>query len=358
MLITKLGSAEIRAMMHMSEDVKKCITPLIEITRGRKLSSRRKKVPEEWYPFDRYMDQIKAIWKGHDVLFDLTSTDSLSNAIIEGLYNSTNGYQNWCDFIERLNADNTFSSIIPCIVLDGEDDHIEDNLKLEVERLKNSHPVIAYRSSIDDEACYDDIPIVARALGSSSLLFIIDAEYVSQPSIYSFYDKIKKRIENITPLLPANTQIVVSSTSFPNNISEIGGPIHDEFELCEIKLHEMLKDKNIIYSDYGCINPQRNDGVVMARGWIPRIDVPLERSVFYYRQRRPSGTSAYNDTYKVVAANVVKDDDFPVSLRGNWGIEQIENCAKGANPSSQPNYWISVRMSIHVETQVRRIYNI
>lgn len=358
MLITKLGSAEIRAMQHMSDDVKNHITPLIEITRGRKLSSRRRTEPEEWYPFDRYMDQIKAIWKGHDVLFDLTSTESLSNTIINGLYDSTNGYQRWCDFLERLNAESTFRSITPCIVLDGEDDNIEENLRLEVERLSQRHPLIAYRSNIDDEACYEDIPIVTSALGTSGLVFIIDAEYVSQPSIHSFYEKIKKRIENISPLLPASAQIVISATSFPNNISEIGGLTHDEFELCEVRLHEMLKEKAIIYSDYGCINPQRNDGVVMARGWIPRIDVPLERSVFYHRQRRPSGTSAYNETYKAVAANVVHDAKFPSSLRGNWGIEQIENSAGGANPSSQPNFWISVRMSIHVETQVRRIYNL
>jgi hypothetical protein len=93
----------------------------------------------------------------------------------------------------------------------------------------------------------------------------------------------------------------------------------------------------------------------MARGWIPRIDTPLPEEIYYYRQRRPKGTSEYSATYNEVARKVINDPRFPISLTDNWGIQQITNCAEGDSPASNPSFWISVRMNIHLEQQVRRL---
>ena len=96
----------------------------------------------------------------------------------------------------------------------------------------------------------------------------------------------------------------------------------------------------------------------MARGWIPRIDVPLDKIVYYYKERRPKGVTAYASTYTQVARAVCSDDRFPYGLLENWGIAQIKACAQGASPSASPSFWISVRMNIHIEQQVKRIYSI
>lgn len=356
-LISKLGAAEIRAMQQMSAENKRYVTPLIEITKGRKLSSLRKPTPEEEYPFDKYLEQVKSIWEGHDIIMDLTSWDYLSNVTIDKLYDFTNGYEKWCTFIEQVNKESNFNSIIPCVITNADDPDLEENLCKQVDILSQRYNMIAYRSDIADDYCYDDIKIIKDHLNGKPLLFIIDAGYVPQISIGSFINKIQIRIDNIRSIM-SDVQIAVSATSFPNNISEIGGEDYDKFLLSEVKISDQLKGKDIIYSDYGCVNPQRNDGIVMARGWIPRIDVPLSNCVFYHRKRRPKGTSKYSGTYKEVAAITFADKDFPMSLRDNWGIQQIQECAKGAAPSSQPNFWISVRMSIHVETQIRRINNL
>ena len=109
----------------------------------------------------------------------------------------------------------------------------------------------------------------------------------------------------------------------------------------------------IVYGDYGSINPIRNDNIVMARGWIPRIDVPTQREIFYKRERR--GENNYSNTYSRVARKIVRDSRFPKNFSYNWGIEQINNCAKGASPGSNPSFWISVRMNIHIQQQIERL---
>lgn len=108
---------------------------------------------------------------------------------------------------------------------------------------------------------------------------------------------------------------------------------------------------DVCYGDYGSINPKRNDNITMSRGWIPRIDVPLEDKVFYYRQRRAK--RAYVDTYREVAKMIVRDAKYPRNL-DCWGCNQIYYCCT-LPPSSSPNYWISVRMNIHIEQQLRRL---
>ena len=92
----------------------------------------------------------------------------------------------------------------------------------------------------------------------------------------------------------------------------------------------------------------------MARGWIPRIDVPLSEKIYYYRQRRAG--RAYDTTYKEVAKKAIRDIKYPSDIKC-WGCSQIYNCCT-LPPSSSPNYWISVRMNIHIEQQVRRLKQI
>lgn len=125
----------------------------------------------------------------------------------------------------------------------------------------------------------------------------------------------------------------------------------------EVKLYEKLKVDvpEIVYGDYAGTNPIRKDLVVMARGWIPRIDIPLIHKTKVYWKRRPKGVTEYKGTYASVALATVNDSEFPNSLRGWWGIDEIANCADGYVTSCAPNFWISVRMFNHIYTQLVRI---
>lgn len=358
-LILKAGEAELRAMEHLGSDVKDTILPLIELTRGRKLPTRKgKPIPKEQFPFDRRIQRIKEIFSNQKVCLDLTSDEALMNKQILSLYNPENGYKNWVDFLIKLKTENCFKEIIPTLIIDFEDDDFEENIIGQVQALKENFSTVIYRNNISDDNCYNDFLLIKDEIDNLKLNVLIDSEYVIQSAQNQFEEKIFARVTNLKKILDPSTKFIICSTSFPNNISEIGKEKTDTFSLSEVEIFNLLRKRsldNIIYSDYGSINPKRNDTIIMARGWIPRIDVPRKKQVFYYRQRRPKGITKYTDTYNRVAEKVVIDTRFPRNLKNNWGIRQIINCANGDSPGSSPSFWISVRMCIHVEQQVRRL---
>ena len=74
-IIVKTGEAEIRALENTPQCILSKTLPLIEITRGRKVT----KDNIETYPFDKRLSKIKRIFKGQNVAIDVTSEDALSS---------------------------------------------------------------------------------------------------------------------------------------------------------------------------------------------------------------------------------------------------------------------------------------
>lgn len=358
-IIIKTAEAEIRALEYTNPNFLNKIFPIVELTRGRKLASRKGEDSFlEKYPFDNRLQKIENIFKGQTICLDITSDENLTSQQIDKLYDPSSGYDNWITFLIKLKDKKCFKEIIPCILLNVEDNDFEKNLCLQVTKLKEHFSSIAYRNSLFDENCYDDFDLLKKELETTNLYVIVDCGYVIQASQHDFGEKSLARIINLKGRLKSNTKYILSSTSFPNNISDIGNEIMDSFKLSELDVFDKVKrvsNDNLIYSDYATINPIRNDGIVMARGWIPRIDVPLLEEIFYYRKRRPKGTTVYSQTYNDVAVSVVNDVRFPKRLTANWGVQQIINCSKGMTPSSSPSFWISVRMNIHIEQQLERL---
>lgn len=361
-LIIRTGDAEIKAVENTSKEILDHIFPLIEITRGRKRTI-AKNTPEEEisYPIEPRLDKLKKVFSGRAVGIALTCESLLKSSEIEFFYNSNNGYQSWVEFLVSLKNEGCFEEIVPVLAINPEDDYYEYNLVKQLQELKKHFKKIIYRSNIIDEFGYDDLDIIKEEVKGISLSILIDCGYTPQASHQNVAEKTIVRISNFRKLMEENADIIyyiVVSTSFPNNVSEMGGEDYDEYLISSVSLHEHVQTKlpNIAYGDYGSINPIRNDGVPMGRGWIPRIDVPLKNLVYYYRQRRPKGVTAYADTYKVVAQSVISDSKFPSILTANWGIQQIINCSSGYKPGATPSFWISVRMNIHIEQQVRRLF--
>jgi hypothetical protein len=355
-VIIKTGEAEIRAIENTEKSVLNQIFPLIEITRGRKVKN-----DIDPYPFDKRLTKLKESFAGQTVAFDLTSDDALSSPKIDELYDYANGYQNWIDFLLQIKAENTFKEIVPTILLNTEDENFNDNLLLQVRNIKKNFSSILYRNSILDENCYDDFELLKNELQGINLHIMIDCEYTPQASQNNFAEKTIARIQNIKSILTnIDVKFIVTATSFPNKVTDLGDVDSDTFNLSEIQIHKAVCDKilNVIYGDYASINPKRNDTIIMAHGWVPRIDVALQDSTFYYKKRRPQGISAYAATYTQVAQEVVRDNRFPIDLGNNWGVQQIITCAKGGAPSSTPRFWIAVRMNIHIAQQVKRLYSL
>lgn len=346
-IIVKTGEAEIRALEHLPNDRISSILPIIELTRGRKITKNNIAT----YPFDKRLDKIKEVFKDQEVCFDVSSEPTLASPETQALFNPKNGYENWVTFLLKLKEENVFSSIIPTILWNFEDDEasFEDNIKKQISSLVKEFGVVAYRNSIEeDNDFYLDIETF---LCDVPLLFILDCEYVPRASYRNVAERCIVRLNHIKSLrAKAENKFVLISTSFPNNVTEFGDVEREELTLSEIDLFSLVKadHPDVLYGDYASINPIRNDTIVMSRGWVPRIDVSLSNSVFYHRQRRPKGVTAYADTYIVVAKSCIMDSLYPKGLEDVWGIRQIELCASGSVPSSSPSFWISVRMNTHI----------
>lgn len=349
-IIIKTGEAEIRSLEHLPNEAISKVFPIIELTRGRKITKNNNAL----YPFDKRLEKIKTVFEGQDVCIDVTSDPALSSPETLALYNPKNGYENWVTFLLKLKEEKRFHNIVPTILWNFEDPYFEDNIKAQIATLTKEFGTVAYRNSIEEDAeFYDDVESFLRDI---SLLFILDCEYVPMASCQNVAQRCIARLNNLKPLLTNNeVKYILTSTSYPNNITEFGDTERDELQLSEIRLFNVVKSTHpdIMYGDYGSIFPTRNDTIVMARGWVPKIDVCLPDRVFYHRQRRPKGVTAYADTYIQVAKSCVEDPMFPKELNNIWGIKQIELCAMGSVPSSSPSFWISVRMHVHIMQRLR-----
>jgi len=351
-LVVKTGQAEIRAIENTSRDTLDKLFPVIEITRGRKKTLEDKR---EIFPYINRFNRLKEAMKGMQIAIDVTSDESLSCPEIDELYEYGNGYEKWVEFVCGIKEENCFSSITPTLLMNFEDPTYEDNFQKEIESLSKHFDTLLYRNRIEEDYCYTDLPFILEKLPQKNrLLVLIDCEYTPQAMENNVSQKLLKRIENLkNGVLDRRCDLAFCATSFPNNISDIGGEDYDEFRISEVNMHDKIRIpySDVIYGDYGSVNPKRNDNITMARGWIPRIDVPLFDKIYYYRQRRAK--RAYDATYKDVARKTVRDKKYPKDLNC-WGCSQINYCCM-LPPSSSPNYWISVRMNIHIEQQVRRL---
>ncbi len=65
-IIIKTGEAEIRALEHLPKEAISNMFPIIELTRGRKIT----KDNNAFYPFDRRLEKIKDVFEGQDVCID------------------------------------------------------------------------------------------------------------------------------------------------------------------------------------------------------------------------------------------------------------------------------------------------
>lgn len=351
-LFFKTGDAELRALENISHS-KKNILPIIELTRGRKSKN------DTTGKIAKRMDKLESLFQDKDICLDLTTDRNLSNDETDILFNPHQGYKEWVKFLLIQKRKGYFRAIIPTILVDSEDENLENNLILQADALCKNFDYVAYRNNIADDGCYDDIDLIKDKLeeNGTKLLFIIDCEYIAPLAWNSYAKKISMRITNILKKIK-DAKFVIISSSFPKNVVDIGNKDADTFPLNEIDLYnEVIKshDRAIVkYGDYGTINPIRNDTVVMVRGWIPRIDVPLDKEIYYHRMKKVNNT--YSDTYIELAKKyIITDSRFPKTLKNNWGIDQIKLCAKGNSPGSSPSFWISVRMNIHIEQQLLRL---
>lgn len=349
--VIKLGESETRAIEHLSPLVREAISPVIEITKGRGISKTK---PDGTrfteYPFDNRLSLFAEKFEHSTVFMDVASDEGLTNDQIDMFYSPDNGYNNWRLFLRKQK--DSFAEIIPAVLLNFNDPDFESNIKIEVRELIREFKAILYRFSLFDKGAMQDYKTLIGCIGDSTLYILIDCGYVQSSLVRAFLKNIEAYVDFILKESSGkNVKIIVSGTSFPENLSEIGRDGYDVFPDSIVAIHSQLSNEkvSVIYSDFAAMQVKKN-AIRVAKGWVPRIDVPLDREFFYYRKRRDS-VLGYGQAYIDIAKMACDDPKFPIHLAHNWGVDQIMQTANGNICGASPSFWKSVRMSIHIEQQ-------
>jgi T4 beta protein len=369
-LLFKTAQSEFRAWKELNKSSKSETFPIIELTRGRKISGSGEGIPEEnWastegiYAFQSNVDKVKDLFKqSNRTILDITREENLFCYELAEISKSNNGYENWVNFVNNLKLD--MGDVIPTIQVNPDENEdatqYKTNIITQTKSLMDISNGVAYRASviIDLEFVYD-LTLLKDEINNyieqgNDFYIILDHEFIIPRSGIVHAARTHGLIENIAKIIP-NAIFVILSTSFPKVIDDIGDPNHDSFPQEEVFLFQQISSKaptlTIKYGDYGSINPVRND-LQFASGWRPRIDFPTSRNkTFYYREKR---VTTYKDHYVSVAKNVVSDARFE-ELKDSWGVKMIKEAANGNPAGKSPSFWISVRMEIHINQQLKRL---
>jgi hypothetical protein len=334
--ILKTSDAELRAYSHLESDVKDGVLPLFELTKSR----RTKKLPEG--DIYKRVSQINEQQEGRPFILDLTTFPDLINFQIENLLDPSDGFENWCEFVEDLEID----GLIP--VIHGLDDDPDGDMERQIARLNADFDHLAFRADLfdPDTAAYVE-KIFENIDAPQKLIFIVDASFIRQGHANTLSGTAINRIEEVL-LIGEPGMIFVSGSSFPRSVTDYGDDWHDYFPLEEVEFYRLVREHfdqvDICYSDYATVHPIRYD--VRGGNWVPRVDLVLDDRIIYYRFRRDDGG------YIEAADEAADDANF--SPLGSWGDDEILAAASGSPNGRSPAYWISVRINSHITRKVRR----
>lgn len=343
--IMKTGDAEIRGLENLADTVKDRITPLIELTRSRK----SKNLPSG--KIERRLVRFKEAYDDREFILDLTSDVNLSNSQIEELQATHDGYINWVDFLVSLQQD--FSKIIPVIQISDKNVKSEkefyDRIKKQVKHLDEYFNYVSYRFPLEYESYSDDLEQICDAIDSDKIVCVIDAGFIAIEKAAIYLKSVKNVLNEIKKY--SLGKIILSGTSFPKNAADHGEK-NGEIPLEECSLYEMASKATpeLIYGDYATLNPIRSLQAG-GNGWVPRIDMPTEKMVYFHRSKKSTLETSYISAYTRVAKSVIQDKNYKPALKliGDcWGTEQIELAAQGDPQGLSPSFWISARMNIHM----------
>ena len=138
-----------------------------------------------------------------------------------------------------MKDENIFSEIIPSIIFNWDDANFENNLKLQIQTLSQHYSKLIYRTPLQTKDYYEELPLILKFLPSNTELYVlIDGGYLQEAIVDGAITVLKARISTINTLAKeynATIHIIISSTSFPNNVTEYGDKGTDSIVLVEKK---------------------------------------------------------------------------------------------------------------------------
>lgn len=260
------------------------------------------------------------------------------------LLDPTNGYANWCSFIEKND------SLIPTLILEdlGE-------IKVQSERLNILGRGLVIKFNLDEinarqfEACINAL----KGCQINKAIFILDFGDISKGSL----NEVEAYLGIIRHINASfkGFQIAISSTSFPYSFS---GQNHGENSIYERQLFQKLSNSdpeiNLIYSDHGSARAGKTGGGSGTPP--PRIDYALKHEWMFIRQEfedsKDIGDGEKAQIYQGIAIEIMQQDYWMEDLK-IWGNQMIELTAKGDSFGiTSAKDATSVRVNLHLYQQL------
>lgn len=333
--------SEMKAYEQLAGPVRSVLLPVFELTR-----SRRSKSNADGSILVT-VEKLVGHCSDQPFIADITSLDSQGNAETAALLDPADGFKNWCNFVTNHLPGNC----IPVIHLT---DPFEPTQFLkQLSRLVRHTQGVALRVPTD----YPDVGVLANYLSpvaqrheSHAVALLVDDGYVKQGEAQAS----AARCMAVANALSGKVDLVAPLTSsFPYSVTVSdfgGGDSYGDFKLEEVEVSENMKfagvpGARVVHGDFGLIHPFDFSGTVT--NWVPRVDVPLELTGYYYRYRRDAGS------YELAAALALKDLKY--KALSCWANSMIMAAAAGQPLRRNPSFWISVRVNYHLTRQAIRL---
>ncbi|MFN1552094.1 beta family protein [Vibrio natriegens] len=271
---------------------------------------------------------------------------------VHALLDSTNGYQNWVEYISKLNA-----VVIP--TLQTED---LEQINQQISALYSLNRGLVVRIKIKKDSP-NKINTIIKALINyrlERLLILLDFEDIRRNDVLQSeqYGMLVSRLSHLLP----NAIFSTSASSFPSSFS---GSYRGELPIYERQLHtavcKLCEGIRVIYSDRGSARANKTPG----GGGLPpaRIDYPLRNDWRYVRKEfeDSSNVSEFEKhaRYKEAATEILESNYWNPNLR-LWGVQMIEKTAELRDDFciTSANRATAVRINIHLYQQLHYLSDI
>ena len=335
--IIRTRGAELKGFEELSTGAKDAIVPVVEYTKSRRT---KKNVDGA---LSVCVASIEGSLNGRPYVADVTTMASLSNAETSRLLDQDNNFRNWRTFVTTSLG----SNCIPVIHLTSP--LSAQSVAVQCDALIRKSGYVAIRVPPDYSEVAALITALTSALGGlERVVLICDAGFVNRHNFPSLASGCAAALKAFGERFYCRA---VASSGFPSSVvlPDYGKDDYGHFDLLEVRLCQSVASSpglgDVLYSDYALIHPEDFAGTVT--NWVPRVDVPLDASLFYYRFRRAAGG------YIEAARKAVADPAY--KQLNCWGDRNVQSAASGAPQGKSPAHWISVRVNFHISRQVLRL---
>lgn len=335
--VIRTRDAELNGLREVEKSRLKSALPLIEFTRSR----RSKSNPSASVSVS--VSKTLEILEERPFIADVTSLDSQLNSDVSRLLDETNGFENWVEFVRE----NFGKQVIPVVHLTEPFD--ADLFRVQINQLRETQDSVALRIPTSYAYVDEVLKIASDELKANEFCVLLDAGYVKPDSARGAWSAILRMAKQVEKISTA--ALIPLASSFPSSVvaDGYGEDAEGHFPLVEVEISDRLKNdfplEAVKHGDYACIHPLDFEGTVTA--WVPRVDIPLNNSLFYHRYRRPVGG------YVTAAQAAIKDKRY-VALNC-WAHDNVVEAASGRPRGKSPAHWISVRLNYHLCRQIQRL---